>query len=217
MLTRTNILSGLRTERTTIFVILVLHAVGICGLMSPWRGLFQMLTPINLILTGWLVFRHISRRSFTTLLVIGVAAYTLEWVGVHTGMPFGVYSYGETLGPKISEVPPVIGLNWMLLLAASHSLLSRWISSPWMLAFLGAFAMVFLDILIEPVAIALDFWTWEAVNIPIQNYVSWWVASFVFGIFLAKIAPVRNTRALNVLFLVQAAFFLVLNIGIQWF
>ena len=176
-----------------------------------------MLTPINLILTGWMVFRHIPRRSFTVLLIIGVAAYGLEWIGVQTGNPFGTYSYGATLGPKISDVPPVIGINWMLLLAASHSLLSRWISSGWILAFFGSFAMVFLDLLIEPVAIALEFWTWESTNIPIQNYISWWVASFVFGIILAKLAPVRNTRSLNVLFLVQTVFFSVLNIGIRWF
>ena len=37
--------------------------------------------------------------------------------------------------------------------------------------------MVLLDIMIEPVAIELDFWQWEGGNIPLQNYLMWFIVA----------------------------------------
>ena len=34
----------------------------------------------------------------------------------------------------------------------------------------------------DPVAIRLDYWSWEAVDVPIQNYAAWWVIAFVISI-----------------------------------
>ena len=37
--------------------------------------------------------------------------------------------------------------------------------------------MVLLDVMIEPVAIRLDFWHWQAGDIPTQNYLMWFVVA----------------------------------------
>ena len=44
--------------------------------------------------------------------------------------------------------------------------------------------MIFLDLLIEPIAPVLDFWAFEGENAPLQNYIGWTaVAIFLQSIF----------------------------------
>ena len=38
-----------------------------------------------------------------------------EILGVHTGLPFGSYTYADTLGPKFAGVPVVIPLAWAMM------------------------------------------------------------------------------------------------------
>ena len=55
--------------------------------------------------------------------------------------------------------------------------------------------MVLLDLMIEPVAIRLDFWHWQGGAIPTQNYIMWflvamfmnWILSFNRIKFNAKL------------------------------
>ncbi|NQX91364.1 MAG: carotenoid biosynthesis protein [Flavobacteriales bacterium] len=205
------VLNRFTREQRVFGVIVILHTVGAVGLSSPWKELFMALTPVNLILSAGLIFWKQEKNTVLLLMLIGLLAYSLEWVGVHTGYPFGEYSYGGTLGPHISDVPPVIGVNWMIILASSHALASIRFSNNWVIALVGATLMTLLDVLIEPVAIALDFWTWTASEIPIQNYISWWVAAFVFGLILQKWGRLENSIVLKLFFLVQVVFFAVLN------
>ena len=149
--------------------------------LEETRSLFQTLTPLNLILSvGVLGLFH---RQWTPnfgifAFVVFWAGYLVELVGIHTGVIFGVYQYGGTLGPKVAGVPPVIGLNWVMLVYSSGILAQGLSSNTWARATLGAFFMVALDFLIEPVAVRYDFWTWQGGSIPLQNYFAWFVISW---------------------------------------
>jgi putative membrane protein len=44
---------------------------------------------------------------------------------------------------------------------------------------LGSLILVLLDLLIEPVAVRLDYWYWVGDVIPLKNYLSWFLASVV--------------------------------------
>jgi putative membrane protein len=46
----------------------------------------------------------------------------LEVVGVKTGLIFGEYKYGSTLGIKLFEVPLIIGFNWVFVILGSISI-----------------------------------------------------------------------------------------------
>ena len=92
-------------------------------------------------------------------------------MGVHTGFPFGSYSYGPVLGFQLFEVPLMIGVNWLLLVYMTGNLFRESIANDWLAAALSASVMVLLDIAIEPVAVALDFWTWEGDIIPLSNFI----------------------------------------------
>src|SRR5690606_15857585 len=111
------------------------------------------------------------------------------------------------------EVPLMIGVNWLLLTYAAGEVVRRLPKMQLLLrSFLTALLMVGLDFLIEPVAIQLDFWTWEGGTIPFRNYVAWFIVAH-FLAFIYHTLPQRPVNQLAIFtFVVQVVFFLVLNL-----
>lgn len=72
--------------------------------------------------------------------------------------------------------------------------------------------MMGIDFLIEPVAINYDFWKWEENSIPPQNYIAWFLISFVMLLMSEKILTKRTNKLAIVLFITQLLFFLVINV-----
>ena len=42
--------------------------------------------------------------------------------------------------------------------------------------------MTFFDFIMEPAAIKLNYWSWLTTTIPLQNYLAWFVISFILMI-----------------------------------
>ena len=197
-------------------LIVLFHAVGLVGFLMPSAiPLFLKLVPFHLLLMATLlVLTHYGKnKEFGLfLLVTYLAGYLIEVLGVSTGLIFGRYTYGETLGIKLADVPLLIGVNWIILTYSTGMAIKYLkIRNHLVRALIGALFMVFLDILIEPVAIRFDYWSWEGMNIPFQNYVAWFLFSFCLLLFFfaRKFRP-NNPTAIAML-LSQTLFFLVLN------
>jgi putative membrane protein len=140
--------------------------------------------------------------------------FFVEVAGVLTGVVFGEYSYGSALGFKIMGTPPLIGLNWLMLIYAVYLIMNKVQINTILKILLGSTLMVVYDIIMEPVAINLDMWSWGGITIPIQNYIAWFVISAVMlSIFYITKLKYRNKVAPS-LFFVQMAFFLILNLSI---
>lgn len=198
-----------------IAVLLLLHAVGLIGLLSDRQSWFLALTPINLLLSAALVWWNHNGWSGTKIAVLVLAflvGMAVEIAGVATGVIFGEYSYGATLGPKLFAVPIVIGVNWAMLVYCSGVLVARLQLALWLKAAIAAALMVGLDVLLEPVAIKLDFWSWAEAAIPLQNYVAWFVVAFGLLLVFHRTFKATSNRVAVVLFLLQVAFFGALNL-----
>lgn len=196
-------------------VIVITHLVGIVGYLSEWRTYFVAITPLHLLLSAGLLVAHQHQKNkafWWTICALALAGYLVEVAGIHTGVIFGAYSYDHALGPKIFETPPMIGVNWMMLVLALGSLLSRLQIPNLIRAMLGALCMVALDYLIEPVAMKYDFWHWERTTVPTHNYLGWLITAFLmFLIYFQSPFPKRNKLAL-VLLVMQFCFFGILNL-----
>ena len=195
-----------------IAVLVIFHAVGFWGLLfSGEPEYYQSLTPMNLLLTNALLFSfHKSWNKVFILFAILVFAvgFLSEVVGVHTGLLFGDYTYGEALGVKVWEVPVLIGLNWLMLVYATGHI-SNYTGWHWIArAILGASLMVLLDFFIEPVAMQYDFWSWSGNNVPFTNYVGWLVIAFVLQLYFQKSGFVKQNVLAPVVYFVQLLFFL---------
>ncbi|MDX5337930.1 MAG: carotenoid biosynthesis protein [Cyclobacteriaceae bacterium] len=195
-------------------IILLLHGVGLVGLSLPeTREYFQMLTPVQLLTTLILVlFYH---RGWNDAFPIFAAAafwigFGAELVGIHTGYLFGDYVYGEVLGPKLWEVPIVIGVNWFILAYLTGSVFHR-VPNDYYAAFLGASAMTALDYILEPVAVNLEFWAWKWEQIPVENYVAWFGVSFIIHLIWRKANFEKENPIAIFLLLTWIIFFTLLN------
>jgi len=196
----------------SLFLLIVIYAVGISSVLSGHADSLMQLTPFNLLFASALLLYNaegIGKVYLGWFVLVACAGYLLELLGIETGLVFGEYYYGSGLGLKLFGVPLIIGINWAVLVFASAAVV-QFISVPgWLKAALAATIMVLYDVLLEPVAVRFDFWSWAGGLIPIQNYIAWWVIAFVMllGVYYF-VKNLKNRLAIYVI-LVQALFFII--------
>jgi putative membrane protein len=203
-------------ENILILFLVIFYTVGTVGILLPeYRDTLLPLSPLNLIISfsALLLSRKNNFLPFLLMLllcfIVGIA---VELIGTKTGLLFGVYAYGENLGLKFMGVPWIIGLNWGILIVSTASLMQRLKTSRFVKAVLAALLMTALDVLIEPVAIESDFWSWKSGEIPIYNYICWFFIAFSLQWFNFNSKAVESNKVANSLFIIMTLFFLILNI-----
>ena len=209
-----------RISGLTIAIILIvaLHVVGIIGLSLPeYQDLFLTLTPVQLLSS--LIIILIFHKGWTDAFPIFASAafwigFGSEIIGIHTGYLYGDYVYGPTLGPKLWEVPIIIGVNWFILSYLTGSLFRK-VSNDYYAAFLSALAMTSLDYIIEPVAVALDFWAWKFDVIPPSNYLGWLGVSFLIQLIYRKANFEKSNPVAPYLLMALILFFTILNFTLE--
>jgi putative membrane protein len=196
-------------------VLVIYYAVGLLGLSLPvCREIFSNLVPFSLILSAAvLLYFHTqwTRSAILVFFLVYLAGYLVEMAGVLTGSIFGDYLYGPALGPALFGTPLLIGLNWFILTyCAYHIFKDR--RSIWVQALLGALLMVMFDFMLEPVATHLYWWLWVYGAIPLQNFIAWFIISYLMLLLLHQARMADKNPIAQFLFIVQFLFFLALNI-----
>ena len=156
----------------------------------------------------------INNRLFVFVLIAYLWGFGAELIGVQTGLIFGDYHYGPVLGPKISGTPLMIGVNWILV-SYSAGIAANYLAKnlPWWLkGILAAVLLVILDLLIEPVAIAYDFWSWEQGHPPVQNYIGWFLVALPLQLGFARYFGNQKNIVGLILFILQLVFFAILGL-----
>jgi bisanhydrobacterioruberin hydratase len=197
----------------SLFLLIVIYAVGILTTLAGYADNLMQLTAYNLLFaTALLIYNaKVTNKAYAIwFMLIGVSGYLIELVGILTGLIFGEYSYGDGLGVKLFDVPLMIGVNWSVLVFASAALVDQLKIRIWMKAAMAATMMVLYDFLLEPVAVRFDFWTWSGNDIPVQNYIAWWIIAFfmLLGV-ITRVKPLENKIAGYVIG-IQTLFFAIL-------
>lgn len=203
-----------RKDQVLTGILIIFHCIGLVLMHTVEDG--AKLSYFNLMVCAVILFiaEGITRKNLLVLLIIFVGGIAIEWIGVHTGILFGNYGYGEALGWKIDGIPLIIGLNWFNIVLASTAIIGR-LPIPLALKAIGAGLLAMgLDILIEPVAIKLDYWSWGGGEIPIFNYVCWFAFSTIFAALYLKFKTGKNFPA-KALFIIWALFFIILNFTLK--
>jgi putative membrane protein len=198
---------------------LVFYTVGIIGVSVPaTKPLFIRLTPLALLLSSAAValfHRDHLIKVWMIFLIIYFIGLGTEIVGVKTGFIFGSYTYGNGLGMKLLETPLIIGLNWLLLVYTANSLSSRLQVVPGIQILLAVSLMLAYDLILEQVAPRLDMWSWQNDQVPVQNYVAWFVLALLLSIILKTSKINLTNRMAPVILCCQALFFLILMITLK--
>ena len=139
-------------------------------------------SPLFLIVAGSLALSE-NPGAWRSLALAAGLGCGFELLGVHTGLPFGRYSYSPALGPAFYGVPFTMAFAWLILIDFARAVTK----SP----FLGAVVMVGVDFALDPVAAGpLQYWRWldggAYFGIPWTNFAGWLVASWAI---LAVLPP----------------------------
>jgi putative membrane protein len=200
----------------TIIVIAIYFTVGVIGLSLEMSGaLFKKLIPVTLLFSlyfVWLFHENPDKRFYFSWLTIFILGFLVEVIGVNTGVIFGEYTYGKTLGFKLWNTPLMIGVNWLLLIYSCRALIGIFTGNRWLTWLAGGALMVLYDIALEPVAIRLDMWNWHLATIPIRNYVAWFIISVIFFIVSDLFIKRIENKIAPAMFIIQFMFFVILNI-----
>jgi putative membrane protein len=202
---------------TSIVILFIFHVVGVIGLSSDYQDLFLRLTPLNLLLSlGLFIWANndFSIQFYKVMAILFALGFLVEVIGVSTGVLFGEYTYGATLGFKLFETPLMIGVNWILLSLASFGVSSFFLKKQLPIILLSSLLMVLMDVLIEPIAISLDFWTWALGDIPLQNYIMWFFVSLIMNALISFNRLKIDYRISFGLLLSQILFFTLLSLSL---
>ncbi len=163
---------------------------------------------------------------------IFLAAWLSEVVGVHTGLPFGSYTYTEALQPQIAGVPVQVPAAWLMMLPAAWAVGGSFIyrrgqaSKPrsWVdkAAFAATSGLAFSawDLFLDPQMVAWQLWSWETpghyFGIPLINFLGWTViaASLSFG---ASFVIEIDALPIEALLLVYSTAWLLESVGLGLF
>lgn len=213
-------------------IALLVHTVGLVGMVWIDQAWFASMTPVNLLLMSALLLWTQESKDRLFYAVVGLSFFTgmlTEITGVHTGLLFGEYAYGTKMGFAIFGVPVVIGVNWFVVVfsaACAASLLAERIRRllrmspatgvaariPLMDVLLSVTLAVGFDWIMEPAAVRLGFWTWAGDgNVPMLNYLTWFaVCLFLLTVMRYFRVATRNAFAVHLL-LIQAMFFVMVR------
>lgn len=133
----------------------------------------------------------VRQRKFIGLVifvVLGVFALAIETFALKTGLPYGDFSYTDTLGSKLFDTTP-----WAVALAYPPVLLSSfWFASKFTRSFgrvvITAILATLVDVVLDPATVTLQFWSWETpgpfYGIPIMSFIGWLVSALLGGLLL---------------------------------
>lgn len=174
----------------------VLIFFSICGILLyglGWKTLLT-LTPLYLVGSIYLAYRRatgITKYTVLPLAMAGFIGFGFEVVGVNTGIVFGNYQYGGTLGPSLWGTPLLMILLWAFIPWLVWSVFSEKVglyTIP-----LAGFLAVIYDVPLEFFAIRTGLWNWQG-GIPLSNYVTWFIVTCIASSFLFYFRAVRIPR-----------------------
>ena len=182
-------------NRFTIAVVFPL--IGATLLVASAEGLLPAWLAYNpiLVLTGITVMRLpliaavvpvIDRRAGVGVLGLVLFTYTIEFIGLTTGWPYGEFSYLVDLGPMLAGVPIGLPLFYLPLVFDAYFLglllighrPRRIVIVPVTIAI-----VLLIDLVLDPGAVAIGFWAYAVggayYGIPVSNYAGWLLSGTV--------------------------------------
>ena len=170
-----------------IGIILILHIVGFYQIVVNNKAELMESSSLIILISSGLCFipefKTLSKNwiPFVSVYLIGLIT---EMIGVNTGYLFGTYHYSDSLGVKLLETPLMIGVLWLSLNIGIQAFLKQFDLSKWAVIPLGALILLLFDVILEPVAISYDLWTWAEGTPPLYNYICWILIAMVMQYIL---------------------------------
>jgi len=139
----------------------------------------------------WVCYRWLGRvKGLIILGILCAHAIILESFAVLTGIPYGSFSYGSIIGWKIFGVTPwTVPFAYVPLVLGAVPLGGRLVNKYWQLVVTSALLLVVIDMVIDPGAVLLGMWHYDAggiyYGVPWSNFFGWlYSGAFCSTIFI---------------------------------
>ena len=193
-----------------IYALYIIHFSALMGMYLGYIQWFLSKTWAILFLIFLVLWDSLPQKSIKTswpIPAVFFIGFIAEWLGVKFGFLFGDYSYGANLGMKLDDVPIIMGINWVILSLASRGIIQRFFKVPVMKILVSSVLMVSLDILIEPLAPQLDYWSFDTMVAPLSNYIGWLIYSILIQSLLELVQFKGHFKISLHILIIQLLFF----------
>ena len=193
----------LKFRKTKIVLLAILAAYACARVLEVFSGTIPHLWIVALDVLSAAAFafalgsrRHGWRGMLVFAAICLAVGNVIENVGVATGFPFGRYRFLELMGPKIGDVPLLLGLayigmayvSWMLArMILDAGVAGRSSRSIIVLPLLASLIMTTWDVAQDPVwSTILHGWIWYEggawFGVPLSNYLGWFETVFLINL-----------------------------------
>ena len=197
--------------------IIIYYAIGLIGLSIPLTTkYFIYITPFSILINLFFILYfniNWNARFIIFSSLIFLLSITAEIIGVNKGVIFGNYTYDNSvLGPKLFNTPLIIGINWFILIYCTVILINKFKFPVIVRILIGGLIMLIFDIILEQVAGKLMMWNWLNGEVPVQNYIAWFILACAFiSIMYLERMNIKNQISIHLL-IAQFIFFSGLNL-----
>jgi putative membrane protein len=169
---------------------------------TPGAGAGSFVSTLLIALPSFVaLWRYLGPKSAAiSLLSLSACGFAIETIGVASGFPYGLFYYGDSLGPKLANlVPYLLPLSWVpLVLGAVTATMPEGKIGPWrrvLWVFSAAILLTLVDGVLDPGAVYLGFWMWPEggpyYGVPVSNYLGWLLSSSLAAAILLTIVRQR--------------------------
>ncbi|MBT5507734.1 MAG: carotenoid biosynthesis protein [Flammeovirgaceae bacterium] len=202
----------LPSSRSSLFIcaLYIIHLSALIGVHLGYIQWFLSKTWAILFLIFLVLWDGLPKKSIKIswpIPAVFFIGFIAEWLGVKFGFLFGNYSYGANLGMKLDNVPIIMGINWVILSLATRGIIQRFFKLPIMKILVSSVLMVSLDVLLEPLAPQLDYWSFDTMVAPLSNYIGWLIYSILIQSLLELVQFKGHFKISLHILIIQLLFF----------
>lgn len=172
--------------------------------MAFISGIFivALSVPCYVAVVKWLGIKY----GIIFLVVMSFYALILETFAIITGFPYSHFTYTNLIGFKVfGYTPYTVPFAYVPIFIGCIYLANLRVRNYWKIAILTAFLALIVDMVLDPAAMALNFWVYEGTGIfygvPLMNFWGWILTGFLaalicIGVLRAKLTTIKMPKAL---------------------
>ena len=101
-------------------------------------------------------------------------------------------------------------VTWVTTIYTTRQVAEMISKEPFLTSIIAALLMVFLDFFIEPFAIRHQLWAWNSIDVPMHNYIGWFVSGLIIQYCFIKSVKFSTNKLSLPVYLIQLGFFIAL-------
>lgn len=128
-------------------------------------------------------------RGIIVLAVLNIFALGIETIALKTGVPYGNFSYSNSLGYKLAGLTPwSVGLSWSMIIIGVTAIVHRYLKNKVLYIPATVALLLITDLMLDPGAVALQYWKYAPTDsiyfydVPLSNFIGWIVSGSIGSI-----------------------------------